>query len=348
MPLLSQFRSRPGNYLLIRRGISGYQRGVTFPMPATDCRQWIDELWPLVCARAIRPLGGVLLDTTTSAEIAEEVFREFLSEFPQRPDSWESVRHWLTSRVVPRALMAVADARRDRGDWQAFRDPQKCGWPQNPDFNALRRRSAEGALLSREWDAVAPILLKAAQPPLMRLGIAEEDARDIQMETLTELTRANRSGGVLEKLHVFEELPKLFATMIERRAISWLRKFTAQKRRPVHPAFTERLDDPDNPVGRWLASSPPEAAGAPPWVNAGFDRIRLACRDTLTDFEWHLVEVLFVDATHSRQDLVDDSWVLEQMGIGPSASQSKRRRRLALFIDEALARLGRKLEDCDL
>jgi hypothetical protein len=325
-----------------------YHQSVTFPMPATDCRQWIDELWPLVCARAMRPLGGILLDKASAAEVAEDVFRDFLGEFPQRPGTWESVRHWLTSRVTPRALMEVADVRRRRSDWQAFRDPQKSAWVQNPDFDALRRRSADGALLSREWDAVAPILWKSAQLPLLRLGIGEEDARDIHMETLTELTRANPSAGTLERLHVFEELPKLFATMIDRRAISWLRKFSAKKRRPGHPAFTERLDDPDNPVSRSLTGAPLASAGAPPWANAGFDRIRLACGDALTDFEWHLVEVLFVDATHSRQDLVDDPWVLEQMGIGPSASESKRRRRLNLFIDEALARLGRKLEDCDL
>jgi hypothetical protein len=317
-------------------------------MPPTDCRQWIDELWPLVCARAMRPLGGILLNREMTAEVAEEVFSDFLAQFPQRPGSWESVQHWLTSRVRPLALSTVAEERRRMGDWQAFRDPQKAAWAQNPDFDALRRRSPEGALLSREWDAVAPILMKAAQPPLLRLGIGEEDARDLEMETLTELTRAAKAAGTLEKLHVFEELPKLFATMIERRAISWLRKFTAQKRRPVHPSFTERLDDPDNATGRNLADPRTVSTAEAPWENAGFDRIRRTCRRALTDFEWHLVEVLFVDASHSRQHLVDDPWVLEQLGVPPASSESKRRRRLNLFIDEALARLGKALGECDL
>lgn len=317
-------------------------------MPASDCRQWIDELWPLVCSRAMRPLGGILLDQQTAARVAEEVFSDFLTQFPQRPGSWESVHHWLTSRVRPLALATVEEERRSRGDWQAFRDRQRSAWDRNPDFDALRRRSADGALLSREWDGVATFLWKAAQPPLLRLGISEEDARDIQMETLTELTRASKSAGTLEKLHVFEELPKLFATMIERRAISWLRKCSAQKRRPVNPAFTERLDDPDNPIGHRLADPRTDSGGEAPWANAGFDRIRTACRGALTDFEWHLVEVLFVEATHSRQDLVDDPWILEQLGVPLNSSESKRRRRLNLFIDEALARLGRKLSDCDL
>ncbi|HEX2748951.1 MAG TPA: hypothetical protein VHM91_13180 [Verrucomicrobiales bacterium] len=317
-------------------------------MPAPDCRQWIDELWPLVCSRAMRPLAGVLLSRQAAAVVAEEVFSEFLTRFPRQPGSWETVHHWLISRVRPLALSTAAEERRRLGDWQAFRDPHKTSWGQNPDFDALRHRSIEGALLSREWDIAAAILERAAQPPLLRLGIAEEDARDIQMETMAELTRASKTAGTLEKLHVFEELPKLFATMIERRAISWLRKVSAQKRRPVHPAFTDRLDDPDNPAARHLADPRTNSSGEPPWVNAGFDRIRTACRDALTGFEWHLVEVLFVEASHSRQDLVEDPWILEQLGVSPAASESKRRRRLNLFIDEALARLGRTLETCDL
>lgn len=317
-------------------------------MPDSDCRHWIEELWPQVCARALRPIGGILLDRAASASVAEEVFSDFLAAFPRRPGSWESVHHWMTSRVRPLALATVAEVRRSRRDWQAFRDPQKSAWVENPDFDALRRRSEDGALLSREWDRVAPILWKAAHPPLLRLGVGEEDASDIKMETLAELTRASKVAGSLDKLLIFEELPKLFATMIERRAISWLRKFSAQKRRPVHPSFTERLDDPDNPAARQLTDPRTESTGAPPWANAGFDRIRHACRGALTDFEWHLVDVLFVEASHSRQDLVNDQWVLGQLGLAASASESKRRRRLNLFIDEALARLGRKLEDCDL
>lgn len=319
-------------------------------MPAShDCSDWIDELWPLVCQRAMRPLGGVLLDKSASGAIAAEVFSDFLEEFPQRPGAWESVLHWLTSRVRPLALASVAEERRRRGDWQVFRDPQKAVWEKNPDFDALRTRSQDGALLSREWDRVAPILWKGSQPVYMRLGIGEEDARDIQNETLAELTRANKTGGALEKLLVFEELPKFFATMIERRTISWLRKASAQKRRPVNPAYSERLDDPDSATARQLTDPRNgSAGGGSPWANAGFDRIRKACGKALTDFEWHLIEMLFVEASHTRGDLAADAWVLEQLGIPASASESKRRRHLNLIIDESLARLGRALQECDL
>ncbi len=317
-------------------------------MPASNCREWIDELWPLVCQRALRPLGGIKLDTATAGEVAAEAFSGFLHEFPQRPGAWESVLHWLTTRVRPAALAAVAEERRRRGDWQLFRDPQKAAWMKNPDFDALRRRSADGALLSREWDGVAAILWKAAQPVFARLGTCDEDAMDLQNETLAGLTRAATGTGALENLLVFEELPKLFATMIERRTISWLRKGSALKRRAMNPAFTDRLDDPDSAASRLLADPASTPSGDSPWVNAGFDRIRRACRGVLTGFEWHLVEAVFVEATHTRGDLANDPWTLEQMGVSSAASESKRRRKLNLILDDALSRLGRALHECDL
>ncbi len=317
-------------------------------MPASDCREWIEELWPLVCQRALRPLGGIRLDKGAAGEVAAEVFADFLAAFPRRPGAWETVLHWLSSRVRPLALSRVAEERRRRGDSELFRDPQKTAWERNPDFDALRRRSPDGALLSREWDAAAPILTRAAQPVFYRLGIGEEDARDLQNETLAELTRASAAPGALEKLLVFEELPKLFATMIERRTISWLRKASAVKRRTAHPAYTEPLDDPDNAAARRLAASDAGASGDCPWEHAGFDRIRRACRAVLSDFEWHLVEVLFVDASHTRGDLAGDAWTLQQLGISADSSESKRRRHLNLVIDDALARLGRALRECDL
>ena len=317
-------------------------------MPAPDCREWIDDLWPLVCQRARRPLGGILLDRAGAGVIAAEVFSDFLAEFPQRPGSWETVLHWLTSRVRLPALARVAEERRRHGDWQLFRDPQKLAWEQNPDFDALRRRSAESALLSRGWDSAAAILERASKPVFQRLGISEEDSRDLQNETLAELTRASATPGALEKLLVFEELPKLFATMIERRTISWLRKVSAQKRRATNPAYTEPLDDPDNAAARRLTAPGTAPSGDSPWVSAGFDRIRSACRGVLTDFEWHLVEVLFVDASHTRGDLVSDAWTMEHLGVTPADSESKRRRRLNEFIDNALSCLGRALHECDL
>jgi hypothetical protein len=314
------------------------------PSAAAD---WIDDLWPAVCARARRPVTGVLLDPGAAAEVAAGLFGGFLDAFPRPPAAREVVQHWLTTRAAPHALERAALERRRLADWNACRDPRRLAWERNPDFDDLRHRTADGALTSREWSAAEPILWRRAAPVLSRLGLGDEDARDVFMECLAELTQARTDPGPLDAMHVFEELPRFFATMVERRGISWLRRQSAQKRRPVNPAFTERLDEPESPIARTL-SDPRSDAAANPLARASFDRIRLACGPALTDFEWHLVNALFVEGTHSRLDLAGDPWVLENMGIPPSASESKRRRRLNLFIEEALSKLGRELEICDL
>lgn len=305
----------------------------------------LEELWPAVCARARRPVAGVRLAPAAAGEVAAAALEEFMDTFPRRPEAPEAVLHWLAARVAPAALERVAAGRRQTGNHELDRDPLRLEWAKNPDFDDLKRRGPDGALISRGWAAAEPVLWHRARPVLIRTGVAEDDARDVFMETLTELLRARPAEpGPLEKMRVFEELPRFFAMMTERRAISWLRKQSAQKRQPVHPLFTVRLDDPDNALARSLAD--PRGTGGV--ETAGFDRIREACGPALTPFEWHLLEALFVEASHTRLELAEDEWVLERLGVTRQASESKRRRRLNLFLGEALAKLGRKLESCDL
>lgn len=316
-------------------------------MSSHDVTRWIDQLWPAACARARRPLPGILLPAAAAGEVAEEAFEDFLATFSRPPASREAVVQWLAARVVPRALSETARERLSTGNPDAWRDPERIAWEHNPPFHELVQRTAGDVLASRHWTQVEPILRHRAEPVLARLGVPADDAADVFMESFAELTRARSDAGPLEQMTVFEELPRFFGSMVERRGISWLRKQSARKRQPVHPARTERLDDPDSTLARTLAD-PASATPGPPWVNAGFDRIRRACGDALTGFEWHLVEALFVEGTHTRLSLASDPWVLEHIGIRASASESKRRRRLNLFIAEALAKLGRQLESCDL
>ncbi len=315
----------------------------------SEVSHWIAKLWPAVCARARVPVAGVRLDRHQAGAVAEAVFDQFLESFPRAPGSWETVQHWLTSRVAPLALREIAELRQSTGDWQAGRDPERFLWERNPNFPALCRRAADGSLGSREWSLVEPILWHRAVPLLKRVGVGDEDARDVFMETLAELTAARTTEGPLEQMLIFEELPRFFAVMVERRGISWLRKMSAKKRTPMHPGLTERLDAPDNAMARSLAdpaSLPPPTDQ--PWANVGFDRIHRACRTALSDFEWHLVEALFVEGSHTRLSLAEDPWVMEHLGITGRASESKRRRRLNLFVEEALSKLGARLRVCDL
>ena len=312
---------------------------------------WLEVLWPAVCARVRRPVAGVRLDAAGTARVAAAVLGEFLDAHPVPPASVEAAQQWLSGRAAAAALAWVAAERRRTGDPGLHRDPEAAAWEENPDFDALRARGAGGELTSRDWALAEPVLRRRALPVLARLGVKDEDAEDVIMEALGELTQARADGGgPLDKMHLFEELPRFFATMAERRAISWLRKQSARKRQASHPALAEPMDAPDSAARRTLADP---RTGRPhdrhaPWESATFDAIHRACRTALTDFEWHLLTALFVEGTHTRLDLANDPWVLEQAGLDPAASESKRRRRLNLYIEEALARLGRALEHADL
>lgn len=312
---------------------------------------WLEVLWPAVCARVQRPVAGVLLDTSSTARVAARVFGEFLDAHPEPPASLESAQQWLAARASQAALAHVAAERARTADPDRFRDPDVAAWEHNPDFDTLRARDGEGVLTSDGWRVAEPVLRRRALPVLGRMGVKDEDAQDVVMESLGELTQARPGGGgPMEKMAVFEELVRFFATMVERRGISWLRKQSAQKRQPSNPTLAEPMDAPESQVRRMLAdpkSSTPHDPRAP-WENATFDAIQHACRGALTGFEWHLLNALFVEGTHTRLDLANDPWVLEQAGLEAGASESKRRRRLNLFIDEALARLGRALEQADI
>lgn len=313
--------------------------------------RWLEVLWPALCARVRRPVGGVCLEGGPVSALASGLIEEFLAAHPELPASFEQAQQWFASRASARTLAWLGEERRRSGDWQLGRDAEALAWERNPDFDELRRRTDEGALVSRAWGEAGAVLRRRGLPVLQRLGVGEDDAEDVFMETLGELTQARTDGGSpLDKMTVFEELPRFFATMIERRGISWLRKLTARKRQATNPAYAEPLDAPESAVRRTLAD--PRAgvavAGSEPWASATFDRLYAACRTALSELEWHLVIVLFVEATHTRLDLASDPWVLEQLGLLPQDSESKRRRRLNLFIEEALAKLGRRLEVADV
>lgn len=313
--------------------------------------RWLEALWPVLCARVRRPVGGVRLPDERVAALAGGLIEEFLAAHPEPPAGLEQAQQWFAVRAAPRALAWLAEERKRSGDWQAGRDPEALAWEKNPDFDELRRRTGEGALVSRAWGGVGEVLRWRGLPVLQRLGISGEDAEDVFMETLAELTQARADGGSpLDKMAVFEELPRFFATMIERRGISWLRKISARKRQATNPAYAEPLDAPESALRRTLADPRAGAAAAAsePWASATFDRLYAACRTALNELEWHLVIVLFVEATHTRLDLASDPWVLEQLGLTAGDSESKRRRRLNLFIEEALAKLGRRLEVADV
>ncbi|YCM42155.1 hypothetical protein V2O64_12665 [Verrucomicrobiaceae bacterium 227] len=304
---------------------------------------WLDILWEAVCVRAARPVPGLLLDSQGMLRIATSIFQEFLKQGGTPEATLQAMLTVLTGPVQGRALQYVADQRKSHNDPDLLRDPDKARWVKNPRFPELIARHPDGQLADEGWTIAEPILWNRASPIYRRLRISENDARDVYSETIADFLKARPEPDdcPMRDMLVFEELPRLFAVVAERRAISWVRKQTTLKMQPNQTGLS--FDDID------LALPEPRIfEEKDPLANATFDQIRESCGDTLDEFEWHLIEVLFVEGAKTRDELVLEDWVLQQMEVEPSASRSTKLRRLNAVVADSLARLGRTLENADL
>ncbi|MGJ8697861.1 MAG: hypothetical protein ACSHYF_16200 [Verrucomicrobiaceae bacterium] len=304
---------------------------------------WLDELWEAVCRKAARPIPGVLLDGRGIATVAREVFGEFLEGGGSPEGTPQAMMTVLGQPAQKEALKHVAGRRSGEGDADLLRDPEKKYWERNPKMPELVERGGEGELTSGEWGIAEPVMWKRAAPIYRRLRINETDARDVYGETMGDFLKArpDLKGCPFLEMLVFEELPRLFAVVAERRAISWVRKQTTLKNQPNQTGLS--MDDPD------LGLAEPRSLEDPdPLANVTFDRIRERCGEALEDFEWHVVEALFVEGSQTRDELVMEDWIVEEMGVDLGASRSTKLRRLNGVIAEALGKLGRAIETTDL
>ncbi len=305
---------------------------------------WLDLLWEAVCLRAARPISGVLLDSAGIQTIAKETFENFLASGGTPEANLQAMLTVLTRPVQQRSLEYVAAKRQE--DPEAFRDLTKAKWLKNPPLPDLLTRSSEGQLTSPDWNIAEPVLWQRASPIYHRLHINENEARDVYAETVGDFLKARPAAECpMRKMLVFEELPRLFGVIAERRAISWVRKQTTLKMKPNRSGLS--IDDPDTGLNAKL-QEPRSLNQKNPLARASFDDIRNACQDHLDEFEWHLLETLFSEGTQTREELSQDDWTLTQLGLESSSSRSTRLRRLNTAIADALATLGRALEEADL
>jgi hypothetical protein len=304
---------------------------------------WLDVLWEAVCVRAARPIPGVLLDQNATLEVATSTFHDFLDSGGEPAPHLQAMLTVLTRPVRGCALRFAADQREAQQNPNLLRDPAKARWSKNPPFPALITRHDDGQLADPGWSTAEPILWQRAAPIYRRLRINENDARDVYAETVADFLKArpDPEDCPMRKMLVFEELPRLFAVVAERRAISWVRKQTTLKMQPNQGGLS--FDDPD--LGPLETRS---LDNHDPLAHATFDQIRTSCAESLNEFEWHLVEVLFVEGCKTRDELVLEDWILQQLEIGSSASRSTKLRRLNAVVADSLARLGRALDDADL
>jgi hypothetical protein len=289
----------------------------------------------------------LLLPEHGVAEVARRVIEELIDCAETCADDLAQATRGLLEKATALALDWLAALRLRTRDQELGRDAEHRYWLRNPDFAELRRRDAAGVLISRQWPVAVDVLRQRAVPVLAGQGLANEDAEDVLMQALGDLLQARREPGPMEGMRVFEELPRLFAMVVDRAGISWLRKRSARKRLTSNPALAVSLDDPD----QRLAERLPDAAStslAAALEQAPFHRMKAVCGAALSPFEWHIIEALFVECSSTRLELASDAWVLEQLEIEGSASESKRRRALNAVVEGALARLGAALREADL
>jgi len=304
---------------------------------------WLDVLWEAVCVRAARPIPGILVDESGIQQIATSTFEEFLASGGEPEASLQSMLSVLTQPVQALALQHVAALRTSKDNADLLRDQEKAKWSHNPKMPHLIARGAEGELTDPGWALAEPVLWQRASGVYRRLRINESDARDVYSETIADFLKARPEPDdcPMREMLVFEELPRLFAVVAERRAISWVRKQTTLKMQPNKTGLS--FDDVD------LALPEPRSLEEKdPLANASFDQIRVSCTDAIDEFEWHILEALFVEGSSTRDELVLEDWVLRQMEVDPGASRSTKLRRLNAVVADSLARLGRALEDADL
>ncbi len=311
-------------------------------MRGSSIVEWLDSLWEAVCVRAAYPLPGLALDREGIEEVARRTFGQFMESGGDPESSLKMMLSVLTRRVQGCALGFVAEKRRGAGDPNLYRDSEKARWESNPEFPDLVSRGKDGVLASEGWVETEKILWKRASVIYRRLGIKDHDARDVYSEAVADFLKARTdpAGCPFRKMLVFEEVPRLFAAVAERRGISWIRKQGTRRMEPNQSGLS--FDDPEI---KGIEGRLPEEGDS--LVNATFDRIRAGCGGVLTELEWHLIEVIFVEEQMTRDQLIQEKWIPEVLGVKLGASRSTKLRRLNDLLVGALTNLGKALEEVD-
>lgn len=295
-------------------------------------QQWLEHLWQTLWRRAHIPLLGVQLTDDETTDLVAGFLRFRIQDVQKM--SQEAIDN-LTHACEKNAKTWLAAHRDSSGDQDHDRDREKTFWVKNPTFSSLIKRSADGSLKSTEWSNAEPILWQRSQPICKKLSIRDDDARDVYMETLADFLKARKDTCPLREMDLFEELPRLFATVMERRAISWIRKQTALKNKPNHQSHSVSLDDDDSQMKNRLHANEKND-----WHDMQFHEIKERCGDVLSDFEWHLLDVIYVSQTQTRNELVNNEDICRLLELENGASLSTRQRKLHTVLGEALARLG--------
>ena len=170
------------------------------------------------------------------------------------------------------------------------------------------------------------------------------NAEDVYIETFAELARPKSSDkrAPIEAIRVFEEIVPLFSRMVQFRAIDWRRKQSALKNQPNTQNSLDELTDSEDHAMQF------EAPGAGPAATVGdmsFDEIYSQCEEALNPFEWQLVFTVYVSQAATMGELLEKPAMLEKLGLTEGDSTSKKRRILNEYLEQALQKLARCLQN---
>lgn len=304
---------------------------------------FFEKVWRAAYRRAQQPVEGVLLDEAATLALAEDIFDRLLSRFRQRPAESEFTAEAL-ELAAAEAKVKVSRDRTDEKDPQRHHDPADTRYPENLDLDRLQHHKGDHDFRDGEWTRLEPLLRPFGFHLLQRKGIKGHSAEDVYMETFAELARPKTSDNraPIESIRVFEEIVPLFSRMIQFRAIDWRRKQSALKNQPNTQSSLDELTDSEDHAMQF------EDPGAGPAATVGqmsFDEIYSQCEEALNPFEWEVVFAIYVSQSATMGELLEKPAILQKLGLKKGDSTSKKRRILNEFLEQALQKLARCLQN---
>ncbi len=308
----------------------------------TEPSNWT-ALWKFTIRWARRPVPGVLAPVEAGVEVGRAVMKKFVLQFPEMPPE-SAAQAWLETETQRAALAATAATRAQAGNESEWHDGTwEDGWPA---LSLAGLRLGE----TKAWQSFVDLMRRSAPHLIRRAGVPDDEVEDVFSECLAELDRERpEEDGVrmLDRIAVFEQAPRLFGTLVKRRAISHLRTNSALKNLPHDTRRRETLHTPGGEARALPGALVPVSTDAPGAGGLDFATIYEGCSDVLSDVQWTVVTRLFMRG-ETQLEVVSDPAMVRQLGLEPKSSEATRRRRLQEQLGFALAGLARCLKGRDL
>ena len=301
------------------------------------------ELWRYGACWAGRPIGGVHLPGEARSEVMRQVMEQFMTAYEDLPGELQC-RAFIQSHAVSLALELTRKRRLDTGNPGLWHDSDHRPTTPLVDLSGLQNLDEDGTAKGESWSFLHEQLKPRAVGLLGSEGVPAADAEDLYQESFAGLLQVRRNGTtVIHDLHVYEQLPPLFLTIVRRKLAKYIRHRHAAKRAVT---VTESLDAVDdfNSVAVERRSFDVWAAGeADALSGLTFARLAEECAGVLSALQQRILTILYIEESANYMEVASSSWFGVAAGLKPGASEATCRRALDRVHDEALDALARGL-----